>query len=195
MLRWLRWTPLLLMTLPQAAHACPDHDEKAPPTHTLRSVHRYTLPGVTLTDQDGKQVSLAQALPDDVPVAVNFVFTTCSTICPVMSATFSGLDQTLGPSSAVRLVSISIDPENDRPDVLKAYANRFHAPARWRFYTGATQDIRSLLTAFEAYGGDKSNHRPITLLRGAHGKDWVRIDGFLTAHELAGQLHALDAHR
>ena len=68
------------------------------------------------------------------PLALNFIFTTCTTICPVMTATFSGLRRRLGSEAEeLRMVSISIDPERDRPATLKAYAERFKAPAAWRF--------------------------------------------------------------
>lgn len=161
-----------------------------------RSVGHYKLPQVRLVDQDGKQIDLADAVPADELVAVNFIFTTCTTICPVMSATFRGLNDKLGAAaSSLRMVSISIDPEHDRPEVLKAYARKFHAGANWRFYTGTTPDIRQVLAAFDAFNGDKANHRPIMLLRRAHGEEWIRIEGFPTAAELASESHALLATR
>jgi protein SCO1/2 len=164
------------------------------PSRYARSIHRYPLPEVTLTDQDGQSVPLSKAIPSDAAVAVNFIFTTCTTICPVMSATFSGLSSRLGAQAGdVRMVSISIDPEHDRPAALKAYARRFNAAPNWRFFTGSADDIRVLLTAFGAFAGDKANHRPLTLLRRAHGEDWVRIEGFPSAAELTGEYRELVA--
>jgi protein SCO1/2 len=176
--------PLLWLCLAASAHA-------AEPRFA-RSVHRYSLPRLTLTDQDGHKVRLADALPADHAVAVSFIFTTCSTICPVASATFAGLERRLGAAGKdVRLVSISIDPAHDRPATLRAYAKRFHAPPGWRFYTGDEGDIRGLLVAFEAYSGDKANHRSLTFLRRAGGDEWVRLEGFPSASDLAGEFHAL----
>jgi protein SCO1/2 len=183
---------------PAAADAAQgDHCHPAPTqARYLRSVHRYRLPDVALVDQDGRRVPLAEALEPGSPVAVNFVFTTCTTICPVMSATFSGLRRKLGDEApGLRMVSISIDPEHDRPEVLKAYAARFGADPAWRFYTGGAGDIRALLTAFEASFGDKANHRPLTLFRRAKGRDWVRIEGLASAEELAGELRELRAEK
>lgn len=160
----------------------------------LRSVHDYRPPSVSLIDQDGRSVPLSAVLPSEERVVVEFVFTTCNSICPVLSATFSGLQRKLRSDiDRVRLVSISIDPERDRPIVLKRYADKFGAGPNWRFYTGSANDIRSILTAFEALNSDKSNHRPITLIRGAGQSSWVRIEGFLGAEELARELASVAA--
>lgn len=166
----------------------------APRERYLRSTREYTPPDVVLVDQDGRSVRLAEVLAPGTPLAVNFVFTTCGTICPVMSATFSGLRQRVG-SRDLRMVSISIDPEHDRPAALRAYAARFGADPGWRFYTGTVDDVRRVLTAFEAYAGDKANHRPITLLRPASGRAWVRIDGLASSEDLAKELRELRAER
>ena len=59
----------------------------------------------------------------------------------------------------------------------------------------SAEDIRSVMTAFGAFAGDKANHRPITLLRPANGKDWIRIEGFASADTLAGELRGLRAEK
>ena len=70
-----------------------------------------------------------EAIGSDKPVLVNFIFTTCTTICPVMSAGMSQFLANLGAEQdRVRVVTISIDPETDTADVLRAYAARYHAP-------------------------------------------------------------------
>ena len=177
------------------------HDHAAPPPGApgrpardplARSVKRYAVPRVTLLDQDGRSVQLRDVLAPDRPVALNFIFTTCTTICPVMSATFAGLRERLGDGDGgLRMISITIDPEHDRPAVLKAYARRFGADPAWSFYTGSPEEVRNVLTAFEALAGDKVEHRPVTLLRSAHGEEWVRLDGLAGAGELAAVLRPL----
>ena len=84
-------------------------------------------------------------------------------------------------------ISISIDPENDRPAQLKSYAKSYRATDRWTFLTGALADINTVQRAFDNYRGDKMNHEPLTLLRAAPGKPWVRIDGFASSAALAGE--------
>jgi protein SCO1 len=161
-----------------------------------RSTATYTLPQVDLVRDDGKAVSLASVLDDGRPVVLDFIFTTCTTICPVLSENFTQLQKKLGSQGdKVHLVSISIDPEQDTPERLSEYARRFHAGPEWRFYTGTTQASVAVQRAFEAYRGDKMDHTPATFLRAAPGRPWVRIDGFASSDELAREFHELVAAR
>ena len=75
-----------------------------------RTVQAYTIPDVVLINQDGKKVRLRKLLLSDKPVIIDFIFGTCTTICPVLSAGFSNLQHKLGPESGkVSLVSISLE--------------------------------------------------------------------------------------
>ena len=68
------------------------------------------------------------------PVILDFIYGTCTTICPVLSAGYSNLQQKLGADSGkVQLVSVSIDPENDTPQVMREYLARYHARPGWIF--------------------------------------------------------------
>lgn len=152
----------------------------------------YQVPDLTLVDQDGHQVDLESALAPSRPVALNFVFTTCTTICPVMSATFSRLRSALGSDGkGLRLVTISVDPEFDTPGVLKKYAERYGASPEWTLLTGDTGRISSVLRAFKAYYGGKTNHRPLTFLHIPGEARWVRIEGLATASDLAREYRRL----
>lgn len=153
-----------------------------------RSVTTYAIPDVVLTDADEKPVRLRHLLASRDPVMVNFTFTTCSTICPVMTRVFSEVPSRLGSDARqLRMISISIDPENDTPLQLKAYARSLKATERWKFLTGPTQDIHAVLRAFDTYRGNKMNHEPVTLIRPVDGTSWVRIDGFASPDELVGE--------
>ena len=157
-----------------------------------RSTANYTVPEVKLVRDDGKTVSLPEELNDGRPVALNFIFTSCTAICPVMSRVFSQLQSNLGDErTTVHMVSISIDPEQDTPARLTEYAKKFGAGPQWQHYTGTTEASIAAQRAFNAYRGDKMNHNPVTFLRAAPGKPWERIDGFATAYELAGELRDL----
>ncbi len=170
--------------------------QPGPKPSAARTFRRYQIPDVTLVNQDGQSVSLETILSGGQPVALNFIFTTCRTICPVMSATFVSLAHRLGEQAqGVKLISISIDPDHDRPDVLKAYAHRIGDVPSWRLYTGTSAQIRKVLAAFDASVDDKTGHRPLTLLRGADQTDWIRIEGFSSADDLARELRALQSTR
>jgi protein SCO1/2 len=151
----------------------------------------YTIPDVALIDESGASVSLRSLLDSGEPVAVNFIFTTCTTICPVMTSIFTQMRHQLGDAGAgVRLVSISIDPEYDRPGKLKQYAEHFGAGPGWTFLTGDGADIAQVLHSFDALKGSKMNHRPLTLLKRPHSSEWIRIDGLASGDELAQEVSA-----
>lgn len=161
-----------------------------------RTTADYTVPAVKLVRDDGKTVSLKDELDDGRPVVLDFIFTTCSTICPVMSGTFAQLQHKLGEGGdRVHLVSISIDPEEDTPTRLSGYAKQFKAGSQWRLYTGSVEASIAAQRAFDAYRGDKMNHTPVTFLRAAPGRPWVRIEGFASSEELATELRGLVASR
>jgi len=140
---------------------------------------------IALVDQHGRATTLREAIGSDKPVLVNFIFTTCTTICPIMTAGFSQFQATLGPDrDRVRLVSISIDPETDTVDVLRAYAQRHGAGPNWLFFTGTPEAVEAAQRAFGAFRGDAFNHAPVTYFRGAPGSPWEQLDGLPSAAAL-----------
>jgi len=150
-----------------------------------RSTVEYRLPTVKLVRADGKRVDFPADIDDGRPVLVNFIYTTCTAICPVMTHIFSTFEKSLGADRArVRLVSVSIDPEQDTPKRLAEYAKQYDAGPGWTFYTGTLEASTAVQKAFAAYRGDKMNHTPLTLMRPAPGKAWVRIDGFASPDDL-----------
>lgn len=176
--------------------AAPDHSQHvaaaAKPGAFKRSQHRYTLPAVTLRDQAGRAVPVSELQGGTGPMAVNFIFATCTTICPVMTATFAQMLRELGPqASRIRVVSITIDPEHDTPAVLARYAERFDAPPGWRFLTGSPADVERVLRAFDVWTGSKASHRPVTLMRRQGEPGWLRLEGLGSGAALAEQAHAV----
>ena len=157
-----------------------------------RTVEELSLEGLTLVDMDGREVALDQVLDTKRPVLLNFIFTTCTTICPVMTATFAQMRRELGPEAEkIRLVSISIDPEHDSPAVLAGYAERFGAPPGWTFLTGSPKDVEQVLRSFDAWSASKTGHRPITLLRRRGESEWVRLEGLGSGAALADQVRGV----
>lgn len=150
-----------------------------------RSTVSYQVPTVTLVRADGKRVLLPRELDDGRPVLLNFIFTTCSSTCPLTSRTLEEFQRKLGPeASTIHMMSISIDPEQDTPERLNEYARKFHAGPGWQYYTGTVAASLAAQKAFDVYRGEKMSHTPVTLLRAAPGKPWLRIDGFVTPDEL-----------
>jgi protein SCO1/2 len=153
------------------------------------SHHRYELPKVVLVSQDGRRVPMSEVVPSDAPVALTFIFTRCASVCPMLSRTLAGLRKRMrAKAEAVRVVSITIDPEHDTPEELQAYASHYEATAGWQFYTGEPEQIDAVLHAFDAFSQVREEHKPITFLRRAYGEEWTRFDGMMTPEHLAAEL-------
>lgn len=157
-----------------------------------RSTAAYTVPDVMLLDMRGERVRLASLLEADAPVILQFIFTTCTTICPAMSGTFAEAQNRYGSELAgARLISISIDPEVDTPPRLREYASKFKAGPRWMFLTGSLDDILAVQKAFDAYRGNKMRHEPATYMRAARGRIWVRLGGLTSAKSLVEEYEGM----
>jgi protein SCO1/2 len=159
-------------------------------TALIRSagLYRPAAAPVVLTRSDGKRVALEDELAYDGPVLLNFVFTTCSAVCPIASRTFAEVQARLGTGEHARLMSISLDPMNDTPAVLRAYAGKFGAGPDWHFYTGSVEASSLAQRAFDLYRGDKMNHAAVTMVRPAHSRAWVRLEGFPSSEQLVQEL-------
>jgi protein SCO1 len=181
----------------QASATDPHAHHQAPASSAVqRATASYEVPDVMLVRADGTKVRAREELGTAGPVILNFIFTTCTSICPVMTQTFAQLDGRLGAErSNVRLVSISIDPEQDTPARLREYAKKFSAGPRWTFLTGTVEASLALQKAFDVYRGDKMNHAPVTFLRAGAGKAWVRLDGFAPASAVLQEYRELVAAR
>ena len=150
-----------------------------------RTIHEYAIPDVALLNQDGKKVLLKSFLrPKDKVIILDFIFGTCTTICPVLSASFVNFqDKLRAEASKVQLVSISIDPEHDTPKVLKAYLKSYKAKPGWDFLTGSRENIERVTNAFNAYSSDKMQHYPLTFVYSPVQDRWFRIDGLVATSE------------
>lgn len=150
-----------------------------------RTLEHYQVPDVTLLNRNGAPVRLRELLAADRPVLVDFVYTTCTTICPVLSVNFANVQKQLYQESGkALLVSISIDPEYDRPKQIAAYMDRFRARPGWEFLTGSKDDIVQVLKAFKVFTPNKMNHPPVMLLKSPSDERWVRLYGMIGTEKL-----------
>ena len=154
----------------------------------------YNLPDVSLVTSDGEQVAFLDLINHDGPVVVQFAFTTCSTVCPVLSATTAEVQKRLkakpgSQASTVRFITISIDPQHDSPAVLRDYKASLKADRGWYFLTGSSANIASIRKAFAAYTFNKSRHEALTFLKNPSGaNEWTRVTGFISAKELTTRI-------
>ena len=170
----------------------PAQEPEPPHEGYQRSLADYQVPHVTLINQDGKAVDFGTLVDSGKPVILDFIFTTCTTICPILSAGFTNLRRELGANpEQVQLISVTIDPENDRPEQLKRYRERFQGGAGWEFLTGSREDVGRVLKSFDAFVVDKMSHEPLYLLRAPNGAQWVRIKGLIKKSDLLSEYRKL----
>lgn len=102
------------------------------------------VPALALIDQRGEHFDSTE-LRGRVTI-VNFIFTRCTTICPVTSLKMQRLAERTADQPAIGLLSVSVDPAHDQPAVLAAFAARYQAdPGRWRFVTGDPAALRAAI--------------------------------------------------
>lgn len=152
----------------------------------LESVPRMNIPDLVVLDQDGNERHFYSDLVKDKVVAVNFIFTTCTTICPPLGATFGRLQQLLGERAGrdVFLLSISVDPAIDTPPRMKAWGAKFGAGPGWTLITGPKKTIDKLLAALGLPAGPKEDHPPLVLIGNEAAGHWTRAYGFSSATRL-----------
>ena len=138
-------------------------------------------------------MNLRRLFAEPRPLVVNFIFTSCPEICPVMTGTQLQLQRRLRDERAApQFVSITLDPDQDKPEILAEYAARFGAD--WLFLTGDRAAIQQTLQAFDAWRGNKMNHAAVTLMRHSPDEPWTRVEGLASAGLLADLWHGA-AHR
>ncbi len=160
-----------------------------------KSFHTYSkIPDFELVDMYGKKINLASLIDGERSVLLNFIFTTCPSFCPILSATFGKVQNEINSDDLKTpplLISISIDPEHDTPERLKKYASKFKSGPNWIFLTGNHDVILKVQHIFNVYKGEKMNHQPVTFLHRAKDSNWLRLDGFTSAKNLLFEFQQL----
>ena len=140
---------------------------------------KLRIPDTTVYDQQGRKLNFYRDLVKGKTVAINFIFTTCTAICPTLAATFRRVQQSLGErvGQDVQLISISVDPTTDVPERLKDFSVKFKAGPGWTFVTGGKQEIDGLLSALGGYVSNKNDHTPLILIGNDEASFWTRTYG------------------
>lgn len=166
------------MTLrPDTAAPAPSPSPAAATTENY-SFSSMQIPNVRVRDQNGKALDFYSDLVKGQNVAINFIFTTCTTVCPVLTATFRRVQTELANSqSNVKLISVSVDPTVDTPERLRDFADKFKAGPGWTFVTGDKSEIDSLLQRLGAGVGNKNDHTSMVLIGNDLADVWTRTYG------------------
>jgi len=144
------------------------------------------LPDVELVDQDGASRRFLPDLVQGRIALVSFVFTGCTTICSPVGANMGALDRLLGARTRheVSLVSVTLDPFNDTPDVLKKWRDQFDDGPGWRVLTGEPGTVEALLHAMQADPADIAAHDAFLWLGDPRSGTWRRVSSLAAPAEL-----------
>lgn len=155
------------------------------------------LVDATLLDQDGHPVKFASDAVGDHIVAINFVYTGCTTLCPLTSVTFKKVQTLLKAKSdaGVRLISLSLDPETDTPARLKDYAARHHAAPGWLWLTGSRAGMEQVLKGLGAYTAEFRDHPPQVLVGDGKRGQWTRFNSLPAPDRIRQELERYRSDR
>lgn len=175
------------------------HQNHAPQAGTLKpSTVKVRYDDAVLTDQSGRPVKLKTDVIADRIVVLDFVYTTCTTVCPVLTALLANVQNQLDDTARgdVRLVSITVDPARDTASRLKEYADRHgvNQPG-WFWLTGPTGRINEVLKGFGAYTPSFEDHPPLVLVGDARTGQWTRFYGFADPKAVLAKVDELRAAR
>src|SRR6185369_3062301 len=147
---------------------------------------KMNIPDIEVLDQNGRKIHFYTDLVKGQTVVINFIFTTCTTICPPLGATFARVQKELGDKVGrdVRLISISVDPATDTPERLKAWGAKFHAGDGWTFVTGDKPQVDELLRALGASSARREDHSPTVLIGNDTTGTWTRTYGLAQVSQL-----------
>jgi protein SCO1 len=138
----------VLLSLAMVPSSVCGDEQKAPNPQTdfqayTANALRQHFPNVLLTDQDNKKVHFYDDLIKGKIVIIQFMFSNCDRLCPMVTPNLLKVQKELEKEApgAVKIVSITVDPDHDSPEVLKDYAAKFHVKPGWQFYTGRRAEI------------------------------------------------------
>lgn len=150
-----------------------------------------------LIDQNGRPAKFQSDVIGDRIVVMNFIYTSCTTVCPVNSAIFGQVQRRLGPrlGTEVFLVSLSVDPVTDRPTRLRAYAKKHRAQRGWIWLTGEKLTVDKVLDGLGAYTPNYEDHPSMVLVGDARTGEWARFFGFASPDQIMAKVEGLLAAR
>jgi protein SCO1 len=153
------------------------------PADRVATIRERNLVNVALTTHEGRSVRFYDDLVKGKVVAINFMFTTCGSGCPVTTAHLVQVQKLLGDRAGrdVTFLSITLDPQHDTPEVLSRYARAYGAGRGWQFLTGRRDDIERLRRALgvrdpdPVVDADRSQHVGLVILGNEPKGRWRAI--------------------
>jgi cytochrome oxidase Cu insertion factor (SCO1/SenC/PrrC family) len=161
------------------AVSAPQAPEGKVPRRLDEAEQRRYFTDAKLLDQDGREVRFyTDALRGKI-VLISFIYTNCTDICPILMHNLSDVQDSLGDrfGKDVFFVSISVDPEDDTPEELKKYAERYNAKPGWTFLTGPKKDVDAVIKRFGEFQADFEDHSMTFVLGDVKNARWSKMRG------------------
>lgn len=175
---------LLAFSTPGALWGATSHAPKGSPWGS-----NY-FPNVSLVTQEGKAVRFYDDLIKDRKVLINFIYAGCEKACPLATAKLAQVQKLLGERVGrdIFIYSITLDPEHDTPEALKAYAEKYGAGPGWLFLTGKPEDIYIVRIKLGERREDKEGHQNIVRIGNGAKGEWMRLTLFGDVNFLANEI-------
>lgn len=164
-------------------------EEDRKPKNPAQAAANY-FPNNVLLTQDNIQVHFFDDLLKGKAVVINFMFTTCTGVCPPMTANLAKVQSLLGErvGKDINMISVTVDPAIDTPDVLKKYATKFNVRPGWYFLTGKKTDLDTVLKKLGGYVEDKNQHNTILIIGNVETGEWMKVFAMSKPSEIAERI-------
>jgi protein SCO1/2 len=146
-----------------------------------------------LIDQDGHSIDLYNDLMKGKVVVINSFFAECHGSCPAMAKTMQSVQERLGDRLGrdVFLISITVDPHNDTPAVLRKYSAEWKARPGWSFLTGSPEQVAAALKKLGQYVEQRESHNNIILVGNDRTGLWKKVFGLAKADDVYASVESI----
>lgn len=194
-----RAVALLSVMATPAVYAADNHDHhahhrQAATAESKMAMARIDLPdGLSMLNQYGNSVDLREDVIGDKTVVIGFMYTSCTTICPVVSSVFSMVHERMHDQvgKGVELIMITVDPTRDTPHRLLAYSEKYKANMGWSWLTGDKKTVDKALSALGAYTPNFEDHPAMLLIGNDNKAEWYRYFGFPSPQVIEEKINEL----
>lgn len=184
---------LALLAGPAMAHDAHQHHGPATAPSDAPALVTIRLPDVPLVDGTGAARRLGTDVIGSRLVVMDFIFTSCTSVCPVLSSVLGLVQERLGPrlGPEVTMVSVSIDPATDTPARMAEYGARFGAGPEWTLLTGTKPNIDRLLARVGVHAPNPADHTPVVLVGDPERQTWLRLYGMPSPEQILNALETV----
>lgn len=148
------------------------------------------IPDVDCVDQNGKKLRFHTDLVKGKVVVISFIYTKCTSVCPVIGEGVARLQTALGDRVGhdVHLISVSTDPVTDTPEKLKAWGARLKAKEGWTMVTGEKVEMDRLLKVLTGGVSGNKMHEPLLLIGNESKNVWTENYAYESPAKLIQQI-------